>query len=83
MVSPRITSTSTMAEVEGSTPRQSVQSQPSFQSVQPLPQQQQQPQLPRQNVPLHPTFDSNQVRQYKPYRPSDGQAMQSIHEMPG
>ena len=81
VVSPRITSTSTMAEVEGSTPRQSVQSQPSIQSVQPQPRPQSQ--SLGQNTSLHPTFDSNQIRQYKPYRPSDGQNLQSIHEMPG
>jgi hypothetical protein len=74
--SPRITSmNSSMAEVEGSTPRQSVQSQTSVQSVQPQPL--------RQNDSLHPVFDSNQVRQYQPYRPPHGPNMQSIQEMPG
>ena len=79
VVASRDMSMNSMAEVEGSTPRQSVQSQPSVQGGQPLPLQQ--PQI--QNGSLHPVFASDGVRQYIPYRPTNGPQMRSIHEMPG
>ncbi len=84
-MTPRVTSlNSTMAaaaEVEASPPRQSVQSQMSMQGVQPMYGPQPQPQ--GQKSSLHPTFDSNRVRQYVPYRPAYGRQRRSIHEMPG
>lgn len=79
VVAPRDVSMISMAEVEGSTPRQSMQSQFSVQGGQPLPLQQ--PQV--QNGSLHPAVGPDGVRQYIPYRPTYGSHMRSVHEMPG
>lgn len=78
MVSPMIPSTNSMApnlvaEVEGTTPRQSVLSQ----------QQQQQPMRQSRVSSQQPTFDANGIMQYVPYSQAAGRSMQSIHEMAG
>ncbi|KAF7510421.1 hypothetical protein GJ744_006700 [Endocarpon pusillum] len=77
VVAPRDVSMFSVAEIEGSTPTQSMQSQPSVQVGQPLPLQQ--PQV--QNGSLHPVVSSDGVGRYIPYRPVYGPQMRSIHEM--
>lgn len=70
VISPMSPSSSSAAEVEGTTPRESLISQ----SSRPSP-----PQLSQQ------WYDANGYRQYVPYNPSHvrGPNMPSIHEMPG
>jgi hypothetical protein len=55
------------AEVEGTTPRQSVQSQMTGASGQ----------------LQAPMVDANGFRQYRAYNPGAAQSLQGIHEMPG
>jgi hypothetical protein len=64
---------SSLAEVEGTTPRQSVRTVLS----------QSQLQSPRDSTQSQPGYDANGIKQYIPYNPARGRSLQDIHELSG
>jgi hypothetical protein len=84
VASPTITSMSSVPEVEGTTPRQSVQSA----QMQGWPPLQPQPLQPQPLQVHQPRFYANGNRQYVPYSPARGAGAEAgaggnVHEMPG
>jgi hypothetical protein len=62
-----------LAEVEGTTPRQSVRTV----------QSQSQLQFTGENEQPQPGYNANGTKQYIPYNPAQGSNLQDIHEMSG